>query len=64
MINASYGVTVPSSARTSLANRSIRTTRTPACSVIPLSRYHSRGLRKISATSSVPASMPDNRIRL
>ena len=39
MISLSYGVAVPSSAYTTLANRSIRSTRTPACSVMPFSAY-------------------------
>ena len=39
MISTSYGVTVPSSAKTSLANRSIRVARTPACRVMSFSTY-------------------------
>ena len=44
-ISLSYGETVPSSANTLRANRSTRTTRTPACSVMSLSAYQSSGLR-------------------
>jgi len=64
MISLSYGTAVPSSAKTFFAHRSISVTRTPACSVMPLSRYHASGLRKMSAASSTPASTPDSRIRL
>ena len=43
--SVSYGVTEPSSPKTTLACRSMRTIRTPACSVMPFSSYQSRGLR-------------------
>ncbi len=56
MINWSYGVIRPSSENTTLANRSIRSTRTPACRVMPFSTYQSSELRKMSASASSPTA--------
>jgi hypothetical protein len=45
MTSLSYDSIVPSLPKTFFANRSTRTTRTPACSVISFSAYQSSGLR-------------------
>ena len=64
MINTSYGVTCPSLENTSLANRSIFSTRTPACRVISFSSYHGMELRKMSASLSSPERTWLSMIRL
>ena len=64
MISWSYGVTWPSSAKTTLANRSIRLTRTPACRVMSFSSYHRSVLRKMSSSVSSPDSTWLSMIRL
>ena len=64
MINWSYGVSWPSSENTTLANRSIRFARTPACRVISFSSYHSSELRKIPSWVSSPESTWLSMIRL
>ena len=64
MISVSYGVVLPSSASTTLAYGSIRVTWTPAFKVMSLSSYQSMGLRKMSASSSAPASTLDSEMRL
>ena len=64
MISLSYPVVVPSLACTTLADRSIRSIRVPACSVMPLSAYQLRSLRKMPASSSTPASRLESMIRL
>ena len=46
MISLSYGVIRPSSVKTTLANRSIRVTRTPACRVMSFSTYQSHGVEE------------------
>ena len=45
MTSLSYGSIVPSLPKTFFANRSTRTTRTPACRVMSFSAYQSSGLR-------------------
>ncbi|MCY1235496.1 hypothetical protein D9M72_481140 [compost metagenome] len=54
MISTSYGTTWPLLAKTYLVKRSIRSTRTPACSVMLLSWYQCREFRKMSASLSSP----------
>ena len=56
MINSSNGVICPSSENTTLAKRSMRCTRTPACKVMPFSMYHSSEFRKMSSCDSSPES--------
>ena len=63
-ISWSYGVTWPSSEKTTLANRSIRVTRTGACRSMPFSTYHSNGLRKMPSCASSPESTWLSMIRL
>ena len=46
MISTSYGVTWPSSPKTTLANRSIRVTRTPACRVMSFSTYQRQAVEE------------------
>ena len=62
--SASYGVRLPSVARTVRACRSMRPTRTPACSVIAFSRYQAIELRKMASSLSSPARTLDSMIRL
>lgn len=64
MISWSYGVADPSSPKTTLANRSIRSIRTPACRVMSFSTYHWTLLRKMSCSLSSPDSTCDSMIRL
>ena len=64
MMSWSYGVTRPSSEKTTLAKRSIRLTRTPACRVMPFCSYHSKELRKMSVSASSPDSTWLSMIRL
>ena len=64
MISWSYGVVDPSSPNTTLANRSIRSIRTPACRVMSFSTYQSIVLRKMSSSLSSPDSTWLNMMRL
>ena len=52
----SYGASMPLREMATRRRRSIATTGSPVCSVMPCSRYHASGLRMMSSTFFSPAS--------
>ena len=60
----SYGTARPEAACTTRFLRSMRTTGSPACRVMPLASYHSRVLSMMSSTVFSPASTGESMMRL